>query len=520
MKGLPVLSDVIHAALDRRLWVFLAGMTCLAPSMAQGFASTPYTPDALTRHHLQRLADEAGLPLLTTQWPLPADAVRKVLAAPVPAALESSRLHVLSDLDRHQQAYVQIHWHTRSETLPGYGDNYTPGSGVRLQSPEWRWGDQLAGRLGFKAERHPNSLQQAGPLDPSPDSAALLAEGSSLVANLHGWNLNMRAHPQWWGPGWQSSLVDGSNHPVWHSVGIQRSSIEPSAFPLLKWIGSWNFDFFVARIEDPRVVPQQPRHPLFSGMRLTFKPAPWIEVGLSRGLQTGGQGRPSGVSNFVKALLGQEVNKDISDAFVDGSGQIAGYDVRLVCPDHWQLTLKGSCSFYTQWMGEDAAGKLPLPYKFMSLWGVEHVWSEGRYRAHVEWTNTNGYSLPWDSKPSFPGYVNGVYQQGYTQGARWIGSAFGSGARVLTLGLLDAQSGLQIRLHAGRLQSTPGSYNPSVIQAPQGRLQALSVSHGVAVAGWQLSPEMSYMHLDQGQDQSGLKKHSLLFGLSAQKRWP
>ena len=114
MKGLPVLSDVIHAALDRRLWVFLAGMTCLAPSMAQGFASTPYTPDALTRHHLQRLADEAGLPLLTTQWPLPADAVRKVLAAPVPAALESSRLHVLSDLDRHQQAYAQIHWRTRT----------------------------------------------------------------------------------------------------------------------------------------------------------------------------------------------------------------------------------------------------------------------------------------------------------------------------------------------------------------------------------------------------------------------
>ena len=65
-------------------------------------------------------------------------------------------------------------------------------------------------------------------------------------------------------------------------------------------------DVLVAKAQDPVVTTGQALGYLFSGIRLTMKPTDWLEVGLSRGLQTGGAGRPGGVKNFVKAFLGKK----------------------------------------------------------------------------------------------------------------------------------------------------------------------------------------------------------------------
>ena len=133
------------------------------------------------------------------------------------------------------------------------------------------------------------------------------------------------------------------------------------------------------------------------------------------------------------------------------------------------------CAAYTQWMGEDAAGKVPLPFKFMSLWGLEQTYGQGRYRVFAEYANANAFSLPWDSNNTpFPGYTNWIYSQGYTNGARWVGSAGGSGSQVTTLGWMDAQSQRMLKLHAGTVNSSLGAYDPRV-DAPHGRLRGLAM---------------------------------------------
>ena len=114
-------------------------------------------------------------------------------------------------------------------------------------------------------------------------------------------------------------------------------------------MGPWNLDVFVAKAQDPLLFDNQPQGFWFSGVRLTIQPKPWLEIGLSRGLQTGGQGRPNGAGNFVKAFLGQEVNKNPEDTFTDSSAQIAGYDVRISCPRSVSGFM-GVCAAYTQWM--------------------------------------------------------------------------------------------------------------------------------------------------------------------------
>jgi hypothetical protein len=488
-------------------------------AQAQTPASVSYTPTWQARHHLQWLSDNAGLPLTVTHWPLPAAAVQQALehlSLPDQAyGLKASRDFVLSELAAlRSRGHARLQLRTRSEGLGGYNERYSPGSNASVASAEGRWaGDEVsaAGRLGASLGVNANSLPANLSGAPDESQYTLNAEGSELVLGWAGWNIQVFARQNWWGPGWQGSLINGHNNPAWVGVGVQRGSVQASDSVWLSWMGPWNLDVFVAKARDPVVVENQHRGFIFSGMRLTLKPKPWLELGLSRGLQTSGKGRPGGFGNFVDAFLGQNVNQDPGDS-VDSSAQIAGYDMRANCPVSW-----GGCAGYWQWMGEDAKGDFPpLPQKFMSLWGVETTYSNGRYRTFVEWADSNGFSLPWNGKPSFPGYVNGVYKQGYTQGARWVGPAQGSGSRVLTVGWMDAEQQLQLKLHGGTIETSLGSYSPS-LDAPHGRMWGLSASQTVQWLGLKLTPELGYTHLAEGQDQGANKRNNLRLGLTLER---
>jgi hypothetical protein len=491
---------------------YLVFVACSAH--AQTPASVSYTPTWQARHHLQLLADEAGLPLTVSHWPLPAAAVQQALdqlALPADAdAAQASRRFVLKELESlRSRGRMALHVRAAAEGLPGFGERYTPGSSAQLSSAEGRW-DQgevsLAGRLGVSLEANANSMPAHLAGAPSEAAYQWRPQGTEAVLAWGGWNVQVFSRQNWWGPGWQSSLVNGHNSPPWTGAGLQRGTVQASESAWLSWMGPWNLEVFVAQAQDPIVVANQASGFLFSGMRLTMKPKPWLEVGLSRGLQTGGAGRPGGASNFAKAFWGQEVNQNPGDP-ADSSGQIAGYDVRVSCPASW-----GQCAAYTQWMGEDAAGRLPLPFKFMSLWGAEKTFAQGRYRVFAEWADANAYSLPWDSKPGFPGFVNGVYRQGYTQGGRWVGPAQGSGSRVLTLGWMDAEQQRLLKLHAGTVLSSLGAYNPNV-SAPHGRLWGLSASQTLHWKGMSLTPELSYTRLAEGTDQGANHRVNLRAGL-------
>lgn len=505
---------------------FCVGFLFLGVSQAQVVASVPYTPSWAVRHHLQWLIDHAGLQLTGSHWPLPLAAVERALSDlrvdDADPSLERSQITWAVDAAKRELAQkrgessVGVHARNRSEGLTGFGENYTPGSSLTVSSREWRAGSQevsAALALGLRLEESPNSLQTNFSGFGTEGRYQLRLDETAAVVGWGGWNAQAFSHRHAWGPGWQSSLVNGHNNAPWTGLGLQRGSVAASETPWLSWMGPWNFDVFVAKAQDPLVVANQPDGFLFSGLRLTLRPMPWLEVGLSRGMQTGGTGRPRGAATFVKAFFGQELNQEVDDTFEDSSAQIAGWDVRVACPLAWASWL-GSCAAYTQWMGEDAAGKLPLPYKFMSLWGVESTFEGGRYRGFAEWADTNAYSLPWDTNASFPGYVNGVYRQGYTQGARWAGSAQGSGSQVLTLGFMDAELQRMLKLHVGTVHKSIGAFSPAV-DAPHGRLRGVAASQVFQWGHVTLTPELAWTHLSKGTDQAASKRHGVRLGLAA-----
>ncbi len=475
-------------------------------------ASVPYTPSWQARHHLQLLADNAGLALTTSHWPLPAAAVQTALAAvqATDAAQEQSLQFVRRELERHLltvQTTLQLR--TAAEGAGGYDQNYTPGSSFSLTSDQAEWRSQdlsFAGRVGFKVEESPNSLQSSFSGLGKEGRVQFRPENTAAVLNWGGVNLQAFSHQNWWGPGWQSSLINGHNSPAWIGLGLQRASAQRSESPWLSWLGPWTLEGFVARAQDPVVAAKQPEGYLYTGMRMTFKPFPWAEVGLSRAIQFGGTGRPQDFNSYVQSLLGKNTNQDPGDP-PDSSSQIAGYDLRLRCPTH------RSCAAYVQLMGEDSAGSgVPLPSRFMSLFGVETWLDQGRYRAFAEYIDTsidNNYGNPHRST----GYTNRYYPQGFTNGGRWIGSGFGGGSEVLTLGWLDAQAQRQIKLHTGQIHYSVGAYQPGN-KAPKGELLGISASESFRWGRYTLTPELEWLQLRAGSDQRANKTESLRLGIA------
>ncbi len=439
--------------------------------------SVPFTPSAAGRHSIELLADEAGLDLVVTQWPLPRAAVARAvdaLPATLPPSLATARDLVKRELQAQQGSQLTLSVRSRGDTLTGFGDDATRGSSVALRTSVVG-GDWVAAQFGARID---TTSAIGGGSKFRMDDAALVTEAFGIQAQA--WS-----HRSWWGPGWQSSLLLGNNAPAFSGVGLQRASASRSESPWLSWLGPWNFEVFAAQTEDT----MRPANPYIIGQRLTFKPFSNLEIGLTRTAQWGGRGRPQSVGSLFDLLIGKGVNADtVNEQKVDPANEMAGFDLRLRCPAGLP------CAAYTQLIGEDEAGALPS--RFLGLYGVETWSADGRQRYFAEYAET-GCRSPI-GRPFLLGcaYRNYAYPEGYTNAGRWMGSSVGPDSRLLTLGWLDAAGGTTLRLHAGRVGSRVGSFSPyTPDDDTSGRLFGFSARQRFDWAGATITPELAWQRI-------------------------
>jgi len=492
---------------------------CL-PLPAHAQASLPYTPTWAARHSLARLSDEAGLSLPLSQWPLPSAAVRSALnalPADLPEALARARDDVHADLDRADRPLLTARIKTRSEAPVGFDDDYVPGSSLALRSgpivaanaagdPAWAAG------IGVRFEQQAGSLLDGSAQTfGAPASVSARLDDSALVAEAAGITLQAFAHRYWWGPSWQDSLILGNNTPPFMGVGVQRSQAVPSDSPWLSWLGAWNAELFVANAQDPTVSQAQPKGFLFAGMRLTMKPHPLVELGLSRTWQTGGQGRPNGWRNFFRALIARDTNAPGQAQQADDPGnEMAGLDLRVGCGRI------ARCAFYTQIIGEDHARYVPT--KNLSLLGAETWSADGNHRWFVEYVNTSCRGLPWEQAMQDCAYRNYQYPQGYTNGSRWAGASFGPDSRVATLGWYSLADERRLRIHAGRVGVSMDAFGPTLPDPPHGRLLGLAADQAFHIGRLTLTGALNWTRLQEGSDFGANRRNNLQLGVTAE--WP
>ena len=387
------------------------------------------------------LVDEGDLDLTATHWPLPIGAVLDALArlpAHLSIKLERARSDLFMELEVSRRAEVAAVVGSRGQSLPGFGDDALPGSSGSLRTPgfESPW---LAAQLGIRVERSSPG---------SPRGEDLRLEGSAVALEALGIQLQGWSHRNWWGPGWQSSLILGSNASSINAVGIQRASASRSPSAWLAWLGPWSFEFFVGQLQGVTV----PAHPFLVGNRLTVRPLSWLEIGLTRTAQWGGKGRPQSLSSFGRMLAGGGVNADTSaEAKNDPANELAGFDFRLRCP------LSLPCAGYAQAIGEDQAGLLPSHY--LGLYGME-LWSNDGYgRWFWEYAETGCHTPIGRAPLRGCAYRNYAYPGGYVQDGRWLGASVGPDSRLLTVGWFDTRTESSVRLQYGSVGSRIGTFS-------------------------------------------------------------
>lgn len=143
-----------------------------------------------------------------------------------------------------------------------------------------------------------------------------------------------------WGQGYGGSLVLSNNAAPFNMVKL--SNPETTILPwIFKYLGPFKYTIFCAQMESDRI----PSDPLYSGLRLNFKPLSWLEIGYGTTIMFDGKGVP-GLSfyDYIKGITG------IGFGQKNNSNQQAALDMRVKLPFLWNAEL------YLEYGGEDSGG--------------------------------------------------------------------------------------------------------------------------------------------------------------------
>jgi Capsule assembly protein Wzi len=277
---------------------------------------------------------------------------------------------------------------------------------------------QHAGRFSFESEARLAGflLLSVRPLfelqlqdDQDLDSNFELLEGKAAL-NLGAVEISAGRQALWWGQGRHGSLILTNNAEPLDMLRITNPV--PLLLPWhLKYLGPFRFDVFWSRLESKRTIPE----PYFAGLRLSFKPLPSLEIGASRTVIFGGEGRPDiDFSDFLTILGGKNLNGG-----ADTSNQLAALDARLHLP-----SLRG-IELYGEWGGEDEAGGFVSNHAYLAGLYLPQLESSGRLSLRLEYADLSHLA---DNAP--PWYHHGIYRSGYTYEQKILGHHAGGAARA------------------------------------------------------------------------------------------
>ena len=116
----------------------------------------------------------------------------------------------------------------------------------------------------------------------------IMPDGTYFSARLGGALIYAGYLDHWWGPGEISTLQLSNNARPMPQIGFERSSTAASSWPVLRWLGPWAFEFFLAKFDGP----QKQSNVYYDAAHLTISPLAGLEIGLTKTDQFCGQGHP------------------------------------------------------------------------------------------------------------------------------------------------------------------------------------------------------------------------------------
>lgn len=386
-------------------------LASLALSSSLTFAQGIVLNDQNLRTDLNWLNQQGVIQISTSTWPISGDEIQRALSQAKINNTNQQKIidSVMAHLNTNNQLLkASLFAETDQKNIPQvFGDQQKAQyqAGIELNTGNQNWD----ARLRVNAEKDPQ-------IDNDQD---VNVEGSYLAGKL--WNQWLIAGqiPTYWGPGHDGSLVRGDTSRPVYGVTMQRAEQNAFANKWLSWIGPWQYQAFAGQLDDYDAVPDAK----LIGLRVTAQPLSYLELGASRAIQWGGEGRPESLSSLWDAFVGNKDNGGTGEP--DPSNQIAGFDARL----NLQPLLQVPMGMYAQYIGEDEAGGLPA--KKMYLAGVDYSSSYNNmpFQLYTEWTDTRSNGSADGISYNHHVYTDGFYQHGYP-----LAHAMGGDGQMVSVG--------------------------------------------------------------------------------------
>ncbi|WP_180170393.1 capsule assembly Wzi family protein [Acinetobacter sp. YH12027] len=408
------------------------------------------------RTDLNWLNQQGVIQISTSTWPLSGDEIQR--------ALSNAKIENLAQQKVFNSVKASLEAENTSVKLALFAET-DPQNIPQQFADEQKSQYQAALELNAGGAQWDARLRVNAEKDPIIDHGQdVNVEGSYLAGKW--WNQWLIAGqiPTYWGPGHDGSLVRGdASRPVY---GLTMQRAEQNAFETkwLSWIGPWQYQAFAGQLDDYNAIADAK----LLGLRVTVQPLSYLELGASRMLQWGGEGRSESWDSLWNAIKG---NDNFYDGNLDKSNQIAGFDARLNL-NHWSGV---PISLYGQYVGEDEAGLLPS--KKMYLAGVDYSSQLNNLplQVYAEWadTRTNG-------DVQGISYNHYIYKDGYYQHGFPLGHAMGGDGQMVSFGgdiRFDVMNRLNGRVMVAKVNQSNSINNQAFTQKDEIKALDLTWTH-------------------------------------------
>jgi len=296
--------------------LLLAGSAHASPWAAPG--------DARLRTDVELLRAHGYILGPVNAWPLPWAQINRGLeraqgAGPLPPHISAAvqRIAALSEYNGKRSRYMVRAAATNDASLVRGFDRVARNPGEVTASASHDLGPlhvTWGGTWQSDGTDRQRATQFKNGFSPDPSFAALKL-GSNWV--LYGGWIDT-----WWGAGHDGSMIFSTSARPIPKVGFRR--LEPFTIdaPVLRWLGPVSFDMFAGIADEERDFD----NPAVLGIRFSFQPTPYFEIGLNRGLMLCGSGRPCDWKTIGRALIGFGDFDNTGTADEPGN-QLAGFDM-------------------------------------------------------------------------------------------------------------------------------------------------------------------------------------------------